>query len=1039
MLQEKIRSLATQPGAHETCHWLNSLIANIFSSGIGSDSPNQPHFRKKLLVYLAELVKDALSSKLQNYQQESWLFLQSLSLNAFDVGERLPSITRIKPFTRANQSVFAFIFDIDYKGGFYANLHAAMAMNIRDMNVAVKAAPFSTKLVVKIETQPTLRLSLLLSELPKYDVKVHMRDAHLLRVSKLFKEMVNSMVIPRCIYPNYLTLLFTNDEPRSVVIATEQQFQTQLRLRILSVLLDLENPLILAPGPDTTADDIRIQCCVSCGESVSWTDPVHLSQARWNHIHSFTIFNGLPSSPTEISIKIYQFMESGANLLDQVVIPYRSIPAGVLDVRSVSFAHDAASSITAEIYLHNIEEKGGEDGSWIFWNEAKPSGLRRSGTAQAMDQMSNWQTIKYVISALTGPEEYPSDAAEEVIGEEREAAPAAVVDGLHAEDASSAVPNLLEFAKERVDEATQLVQFTLLPALNRQQDAGANVQGAQQQARNLRATLAVFRLELEEFSAGHEDFALEGFLSDLTLHAHHSRQAGLLRPLVKSFLPPVLACMPELERREELAQPVAAVAHALHALQDQVLQHCARASSAASLSPLSTSHAGPITGSFSADALSTASQVAFNCWLGREPFRIVATVADGIQISHVRAQDTHVFETEAIFYALRRDLGRTQLKTLDVGALDLSAGNALLAACWEVTLVGDAVLALVPFGCSHLFPARLVALADIAEACLVKNRGAFALGAQGRADASSGLLRVRLAAQAEWLDLHGDARSCDVWYALISSHIARALGPVAVPWRCVERIWLLPVHAPVFPLHYALALTLNGSTHVVSALEPGTDLHAVYCDLKSLAARAQGRPSLLSSPASSRSCVSLGASAASLSVGSAARADWCSDPRRFDRISCARPSPVQSASSSSHSLLVMNSIDRLLLRAPSHSSSSSSLLQTPVGLPTWVTALLQASGADAEALAETFECALNGTPGCLLVSTDYLCFWGTGHAPALALLPVPQIRAVQRQRAWLPGRDALHLRMASATVVLAGYQSHEMLEICERCISTRLH
>jgi hypothetical protein len=1040
-----VKRLAASKEAFETCAWLNTLCNKIFSStpSLEEEHPLFPN-REKLLQSISSFVREAIESKLQDYQRESWLFLRSLNLTSFSFGEQLPLVSKIKLYSRNPQQQVCLIVDIDYSGGAHADLHASVAMNIRDLSVTLKTRPAHFKAVFKFESSPTPRISTLVTEFPGFDLKMSMRGALMNRVNRMLKNIILSFMRQRLVYPNYMTLLFVSDPENIVQIASAKQFQSQIRLRILSVAVDLDNPNILPPKEGQlffTEDQIKVLCSVAFGPTQSRTEVLPLSQSRWNSIHSFTVFNGLPTTPQEVVISVYQVVEGDAtnfNLLGTTSVPYPTMIAGLLDVRQLHFLHDEASFVTAEMYLHQMEDNGLDDAHWIFWNCARPAvKLGSSKDAVPIDQMTSWDTVKYVIASLTGPEEYPTQLADDLLNRADAVSDSGSFDTGRTETAMKT--SLLDFVAEQLDSTIQLVQYRVLSALLASQDSAtepeavAKINELLKLARSVKAILVAFKLEVSEY-ASRAEIKNGSVLTQLSLRDQNRHQARLLQPIIRSFLPASMNAVRELKRRAyaEMADPTLEpenlhrLEQILDDLQTQIQLNAEQLATGASAESLSScdESAGGASSAASSTFLSDLSRVSLPdrievcCSLGLGMVRLEADTDNGLKIVSLSTPSPNTLDKEGLLFALK-STDRALLKRLNLASPTLLKDRTFIERVWEVRLIADRLLTLTLLGHSRYFPAFIFALSAIDEVALIKSRGAFHLGGraegarEGQAVDSNGVLRLRFRDNGEFFDLLGDARNCDVWFSLLSGKIvSESRTTNEFPWTDVERLWLLPTHTPAFQNQYALALTAQGQTFIFGSFLEGAELHTCYCQLKLMLAKKTGNTRSKSLHAASSNSLALrhgtaaldspdmcDASAGSLSL-SLSPSTWSSawrDPlesrHKFDRISMRRTgSSIQSASYSSSTLLKMSSIDSLLQvskplngSSASVSASSSGLSEQESRIPDWVRELIE----DAEVM-ESFECAMNETIGRLIITAKFVCFWSRATRPIASIPKEPK-------------------------------------------------
>jgi hypothetical protein len=736
---------------------------------------------------LTRISREAVKTKLSDYQKDSWLFLSSLDLESFSFGDRLPLIQNIK-IAYYKQGNFALVMDVSYSGGIQVGLKAAMAMNFRDFAASINFNPSKFKLILKLDAEPTPRISLMLSDFPAYEMAVTMRSKQLDRASNLLKILLGNFIRNRFCFPNYLTVLFP--EGRSAQIANTKQYQSQLRVRLVSVNLNSEHTAILP------FNELNVMAVLNLGEFNSKTEIINaeLRNTRWNSIHTFNIFNGLENSPKILQIVLYQILDSRSmNQLGRIEIPYESIMPGLLDIRTLSLSTDPASTISFEMYLHHMEEYGEKDASWIFWNCPKPLKQLKSEQDKSIEHL-NWDTIRFIISKLSSDSMESQSTFEEGESQNHET-PDHDQEG-ESSNTDNQVINLFD-----------LIVKLLSKTINRL-------------ARNYSSPhvvdiLNAFRLELGDFSTR---FNLSRpALSIQALPAHNDRLAALLRPLIKSFVPEA-----EKVLRQEQIEGDEVVKKSLRDLlkiQELVSLSniCDKATTNESSPDLLTNFEPQIN-----------SLGAFKGFLGDQAVQIEIDEGEGLKIVKIDEKPEFSFDLEGMFYTNTGDS-----KSLDLGSSDLFEEMSI----WEISLLKDRFISFVPLGQSHLFPHRVIDLKEVVDIELIKDRNAFTLGfnadlsmKEALKHANNGLLRVSLR-DGEKLDLFGESRSCDQWFLIISTKLSVDNIVTYLSWKDLNKIWLLPLNLPFLSCPYALALRHGCLTHIIISSD---EIYRAYCKIKTI-------------------------------------------------------------------------------------------------------------------------------------------------------------------------------------------------------------
>lgn len=778
-MKEEIQLQILKKGSFETTNWLNTLLFEVLCTSksrllIDSD-------QEALLAALTRISREAIESKLSDYQRESWLFLSNLDLQSFSFGDRLPLIQNVK-ISYYKQGNFALVMDISYSGGIRVGLKAAVAVSSRDFSASINFNPSKFKFIMKLDAEPTPRISFMLSDLPAYEMAVTMRSQQLDRASNLIKTILGNFIRNRICFPNYMTILFPQKQAGPFAqIANSKQFQSQLRVRLVSVNLNPEHPVILP------FEELNVTAIISLAELSCKTEIINaeLRNTRWNSIHTFNIFNGLESSPKILQISLYQVLDSNSmNQIGRIEIPYVSIAPGLLDIRTLSLSTDPNSTISLEMYLHHMEEDGDKDSNWIFWNCPKPP-KRKAEQEQKIEQV-NWDTIKFIISKLSSDHNTEEDHLAEIEVE--------ADDNLSTESESD----------NHITHLFDLITKLLNKTINRLARNNSYPQVVD--------ILNAFRFELDDFSTR---FNLSRpALSIQALPAHNARLATLLRPLIKTFVPEAfkMLCAEHCENEEIIGK----------ALRD--LSRIQELVSNTRISNIET------TNDSSPDLLNEfppqINLSEFKGFIGDQAVKIEIDEENGLKITKTAAQPDYSFDLEGIFYT-----NTTGRKSHDLGSLDLFNDFAT----WEISLLKDRYISFVPLGQSHLYPNRVIDLKEIVEIEMIKDRNAFTLGfnadlsaKEALKHANNGLLRLSLR-DGEKLDLFGESRTCDQWYCIISSRITED-DNFTISWKDLNKLWLLPLNLPFLSFPYALALQHESLTHLIIS----NDIYRAYCKIKTI-------------------------------------------------------------------------------------------------------------------------------------------------------------------------------------------------------------
>ena len=936
--------------------------------------------QEALLAALTRISREAVESKLSDYQKDSWLFLSSLELESFSFGDRLPFIQNIK-ISYYKQGNFALVMDISYSGGIQVGLKAAMAMNFRDFAASIHFNPSQFKLILKFNAEPTPRISFMLSDLPTYEMAVTMRSKQLDRASNLIKLLLGNFIRNRFCFPNYLTVLFP--EGRSAQIANTKQYQSQLRVRLVSVNLNSEHAAILP------FEEINVMAVLNLGEINSKTEIINaeLRNTRWNSIHTFNIFNGLENSPKLLQIALYQVLDSNSmNQLGRIEIPYDSITPGLLDIRTLSLSTDQTSSISFEMYLHHMEEDGEKDSNWIFWNCPKPPKQRKTEQDKNIEQV-NWDTIKFILSKLS------SDSTEEQAHNNLEQEPEEDQD-LESSNSENQVINLFD-----------LIVKLLNKTINRLTRNYSSPQVVD--------ILNAFRLELGDFSTR---FNLSRpALSIQALPAHNERLAALLRPLIKSFVPESERILKEGQVNEEEAVKKA-------------LRDLSRIQKLVSI----TKNISPdeATNESSPDLLTeTPSKITFlsefKGFLGDQAVKIEINEQEGLKLIKIDQKPEFYFDLEGIFYTTTKNI-----RSLDLGSSDLFEDMAT----WEISLLKDRFISFVPLGQSHLFPHRVIDLKDVAEIELIKDRNAFTLGfnadlsmKEALKHANNGILRISFS-DGEKFDLFGESRSCDQWYCIISSKISDESNVTEIKWKDLNKIWLLPLNLPFLTCPYALALRHNYLTHLIISSD---EIYRAYCKIKTIWLTKRELQGLDLYKTNTNTNISMNTNSSLSSLTS-------SPPSQKSKSSFASSTTRQDQFSSK------TKYDRLIMSNGKIKMSDSMIFMTSIEdlkktrSNQWNFTITEKAAA--------FNCSISNFPsGYISIGPEFICYWTTSlnsvtglplQNQHILLLPRQAILEISKTLPnWVSSFTGIVLRLKREfyrqgdPIILTGFENNQELEL----------
>lgn len=989
-----------QKDSFETADWLNSLLFEIFCTRKSRQLIDAD--QEALLSALTRISREAIKSKLSDYQRESWLFLSSLDLESFSFGDRLPLIQSVH-LAYSKSSSLAIVIDISYSGGIKVGLKAAVAMNFRDFAASINfKEPSKFKFILKFDAEPTPRISFMLSDLPAYEMSVAMRSQQMDRVSNLIKLLIGNFVRTRLCFPNYLTILFhlnpqtipiPRSLPPSIQIANSKQYQSQLRVRLVSSNLNLDNESIL---PST---EINVMAVLSLGELTCKTEIINaeLRNTRWNSIHTFNVFNGLESSPKCLQISLYQVIEDALNHLGRIEIPYPSITPGILDIRTLSLTSDPISTISLEMYLHHMEEDGEKDANWIFWNCPKPP-RRKPENEKSIEQV-NWDSIKFIISKF-----YTEPGLDDSTG--------LIADNNDFHDANSSIETITYSETENLFDVIEKLLHKSIHRLKPSQSQIIEI-------------LVAFKLELEDFSSR---FNLKRpALSSKALPAHNDRLASLLKPLIKSFIPEAIRL---LKASGNYNEKVLRDLDKIITITTKVGAEVTIDSSPDLLAEDSESHGREID-----------IQAFYGFW-GDTSVNISIDEDEGIKVQIEEKASVNVpqFDFEGIFYK-----PNSSCKTFNLSSSDLFASTTTISTTWEIALHRNRFISFVPLGQSQIFPSFVIDTLDILEIEVIKDRNAFDLGFNADLSnkevlghANNGVLRLTL--RDEVLDLIGESRSCDQWYCILSCRLKKTYASQILDWKSIDKIWLLPLNLPSLSCPYTLAIRHESQTYSF-IFEPET-LYRAYCRIKTcwmskrpavengnnklrlnmeMSSCLSVSSSLTASPQSQKSSISLfsfsrtaSASLSSSASSTALRGDPFASKTRFDRLkmsSCDKPA-------GSDSFLMMTSIDDL----------------RPCSSPfKWAAEITEQSA--------IFNCTLLNFPaGFISIGSEYICYWS--HRPSsttsssLFLLPRSYIMDISKSLPnWVSSFSGIILklkkehRLGTEPIIFTSFNSKQELEL----------
>ncbi len=786
------------------------------------------------------------------------MFLSSLNLDSFSFGSILPQIKCIR-VRQQGTGKLALVFDFEYEGGIEVGLKAAMALNIRDFQAKLQFRQSKFKLIVKLDSALTPRMSFMISEMPYYDASVLMREQQLVRAGNLIKTILGNFINNRICFPNYLTLLIRPSRKYLIQIATEKHFQSQLRVRVTTVQLNLMNSNLI-----DIEEDPSVMCALTFGNSTSKTASIPASSSRWNSIHSFNIFNGLEDGPESIQITIYQVIDSGAvNVIGKTEILYCTIKPGILDIRQVSLFDDPDTVISLELFLHHMQEDGAADANWIFWNSQRP---RIQVPSQSLEQM-NWNTVKYIISRLSSDNQTDD-----------------LIDSGHSFDEANTqnqVENshltepLLRTLSTHIEWSLNQLQERLLRKRNDCESESFD-DSHDPLHRSLSRALAIvkaLKLEISDFSTRF-DLTREP-LSEAALQEHNKRLANLLLPLIKSFLSNLAIELKFLKGNAHCVESLYYIREDRVVLLEERIQGLWLLIVKLSKGESSSTDALPSAES-TPELAAMHPKREFKCFWGDQPVLLSFTNDEFISIKSVESIPNAVpaFDLEGLLY------------TKDASAvIDLSSHDIFDSmTAWEVVLIGKALL-LIPFGKDHCFPERVIALSQVESLELVRDRGAFHLGfnadlstQQTLQHANCAVLRLK-GSDSILAELVGDSRTCDQFYCLLSCRLNRG---EKFPLSRLLKTWLMPLSVPAYTTLYALALNLDNSTFILGNFED-EGIHEAFCELKQLSRP----PSLLTveSGLHSNSFSSMSSSRMSVSSLSSSMSSIFDSRTKYNRIS----------------------------------------------------------------------------------------------------------------------------------------------------------
>jgi hypothetical protein len=933
-LKNEIQRRVSDKSSFETADWLNVILYEVLCTSKSRKLVNSD--QEALLSALTKISREAIEAKLSDYQKESWLFLSSLDLESFSFGDRLPIIERVRIASKPSSNSISLVLDVSYTGGIKVGLKASMAMNFRDFASVINFnSPSKFKIVLKLDGDPMPRVSLMLTDLPSYEMVVSMKSQQLERASNLFKLLIEKFSRSRFCYPNYMTMIFRpQDHKKFLQIATAKQYQSQLRVRLVSINLNPDHPGLFSP-------ELNVIAALNLGEITCKTEVIDATQSnlRWNSIHSFNIFNGLEDSPQILKISLYQVLDSSTSLassyssssqesvglgrslnhLGRIEVPYSSITPGILDIRTLSLTTDENSTVSIEMYLHHMEEDGEADSSWIFWNEAKPKKIPQSSELddKSLEEL-NWQSIKFVISKLSYDDPNISHEYEELESE-------TTYEIEEFNDASSVISlpnlkiepeNLLETLQNRLDSiisSAEILSEIAVEPLH---------------------VLKALKFEMTDFISR---FHLNRpALSVQALPAHNARLLDLLKPLMKQFMPEALSQLNSISLNHPDAIGVTSM--------------CQEMNSYINGEAFSTDLRFEPSSIEKSESTVLEKTVDIKAHLGDLPVKVFIDVESGISIERMNSESQRIpFDSEGVLYSVK------SLKTVNLASSEFSDS---ISTTWEIVLLKDRFLTFVPLGESPIFPQRVLDASELRHIELIRDRNAFTIGFNANLSsqeafqhANNGMLRLYLDC-GEVIDLLGESRSCDQWYCLLSARILSE-PTIDLKWDELASVWLLPLNLPALAQPHAIAL--KTTNNLVLLLTDCDQLYFTYCLLRKTCKAFNDRrdeksllstpnSSVNSSPQSKKSSIftfskrSLASSASSTSHKSK---DPFASKSRYDRLVMTRNlcPPTQnftqrllssssslSVAASSSSMLKMDSIDSLLLSSTANNSNWASIL-----------------------------------------------------------------------------------------------------------------
>ena len=1006
-MREELQANVLNKNASETADWLNALLFEILCTRksrrlIDAD-------KEALLSALTRISREAVESKLSDYQKDSWLFLSSLNLESFSFGDRLPLIQAVR-IAYSKACSLAIVIDISYVGGIKVGLKAAMAMNLRDFAASINFTPSKFKFIMKMDAEPTPRISFMLSDVPAYEMAVTMRSQQMDRVSNILKLIIGNFVRNRLCFPNYLTVLFRslktqNPDNPFAHISNSKQYQSQLRIRLVSVSLNFSAGILDVLIP---TEQLNVMAVLSLGDLSCKTEVINADfiDTRWNSIHTFNIFNGLETSPKCLQISLYQVIDANGSLnhLGRVELPYPSITPGLLDIRTLPISTDPTSFFSLEMYLHHMEEDGEKDAAWIFWNCPRPS-KRRPEQEMTIEEV-NWDTIKFIISKLSAStaDLHIDDSFDDISNDEYEY--------------SQPGNNNLANCTKTHEKLFEIIQKTLTKAINRLLKYDPFSHSID--------VLTALRLELEDFAL---KFNLaRPPLSSQALPAHNERLITLLHPLMKSFVPEALELL-----KDQQNVVIGKVQRDLKLILDLV--------TASKIVEIPNNDSSPDLGYETEETKNSINEF-FGLW-GDVPVIILVDSQTGITIKTSAKKHSELFDFEGIFY-----LPNERVKSFNLASSDLFNSSSFTST-WEVVLLRDRFLSFIPLGQSHLFPHRVIDVHDIIEVEIIKDRDAFSLGFNADLSeketmhhANNGLLRLTLK-DSERIDLLGESRSCDQWYCILSCRLDKKNGNsnnaqdscITIPWKDISKIWLLPLNIPSLNCPYAIAIRQGSQTFVILNCD---QIYRAYCCIKTiwlgkvelLGFNFLQRPvinsstsSLTASPQSQKSSLlslsikSFASSSTSTSL-STSSTDPFSSKTRFDRLKMSIASTESANGSSS---LVMTSIDDL--KKPSISACQ----------------LISDNSA-------VFNCTLGNFPsGFISIGSEFICYWpqrmrnlhGLSRQPQnILILPRAAILDISKSTPnWVSSFSGIVLKLkrhvcrSNEPLFLTGFNNSQELEL----------